>query len=380
MGMSLGHPPNAEEAEVSVFGPGFGESLAIHLGFRQWVIVDSCIARKSNRPAALEYLEGIGIDVARDVVLVIATHWHDDHIRGLGQLVRTCKSAEFVCSQALRDGEFLTLVQGLSTGAQMLTTGVSEFSSIICELKRRKRKRSNKKYVPKFAIADRLLWKRNGNETPGALPAKIYSLAPSDASVRVAFERIAKLIPIEDKAKKRIPSLSPNDSSVVLWFSIGNLSALLGADLEETEDPLRGWTVILDSQTRPTKKADLFKIPHHGAQSSHNLRVWQEMVETNAPSGTTPFQKGNVSLPTNADMKRIISLTNQAFLTAAPSRLQTKTRSRAVRRSINDTVRWIREMDSRQGHIRLRKDALNSNDSTWKVELFGAATPIAELL
>jgi len=31
-----------DELEVSVFGPGYGESLAIHLGLGSWIIIDSC--------------------------------------------------------------------------------------------------------------------------------------------------------------------------------------------------------------------------------------------------------------------------------------------------------------------------------------------------
>jgi hypothetical protein len=49
--------PNADELEISLFGPGYGESLALHLGNGQWMIVDSCVDSSSRRAAALGYLD-----------------------------------------------------------------------------------------------------------------------------------------------------------------------------------------------------------------------------------------------------------------------------------------------------------------------------------
>jgi metal-dependent hydrolase (beta-lactamase superfamily II) len=52
------------------------------------------------------YLKRIGFNPAICVKSIIATHWHDDHIRGLAQVFRECESADFCCSDALKDSEF----------------------------------------------------------------------------------------------------------------------------------------------------------------------------------------------------------------------------------------------------------------------------------
>lgn len=98
-------PPQPHEIEISLFGPGYGECIVAHLGAGEWMIVDSCID-KSARPAALEYLRTIGVNASQHVKWVLATHWHDDHIRGLSDIVSECESAEFACSMALRNKEF----------------------------------------------------------------------------------------------------------------------------------------------------------------------------------------------------------------------------------------------------------------------------------
>ena len=41
--MSLAAPPRTDELEVSLFGPGVGECVIVHLGAGEWMVVDSCL-------------------------------------------------------------------------------------------------------------------------------------------------------------------------------------------------------------------------------------------------------------------------------------------------------------------------------------------------
>lgn len=96
--------PAGTDAELHVFGPGYGESLLVHLGCGEWMIVDAC-RQRGKPPAALKWLDDLGVDVATAVKLVVATHWHDDHVRGLAETLRACDGASFVCSSVLLSGE-----------------------------------------------------------------------------------------------------------------------------------------------------------------------------------------------------------------------------------------------------------------------------------
>lgn len=77
--------------EVSLFGPGYGECVVLHLGHGEWVIIDSCISAAASDPAPIHYLASIGVDPDLEVGLVVATHWHDDHIRGMERLTGLAK-------------------------------------------------------------------------------------------------------------------------------------------------------------------------------------------------------------------------------------------------------------------------------------------------
>lgn len=80
-------PPRPDQVEVTLLGPGFGESILVHIGDNHWIIIDSCIDSDTGSPAAITYLEGLGVDPGEAVKVIVATHWHDDHIGGISTLL-----------------------------------------------------------------------------------------------------------------------------------------------------------------------------------------------------------------------------------------------------------------------------------------------------
>ena len=63
--------PESDQLEVTLFGSGYGESVVVHIGDGKWLIVDSSINSDTKKPAALEYLEGIGVDISTKVFATI---------------------------------------------------------------------------------------------------------------------------------------------------------------------------------------------------------------------------------------------------------------------------------------------------------------------
>ena len=64
--------PGGEEVEVSLLGPGNGESVLVHSGEGQWLVVDSCLG-PDGEPAALNYLREMNVDPSATVKIVVAT-------------------------------------------------------------------------------------------------------------------------------------------------------------------------------------------------------------------------------------------------------------------------------------------------------------------
>src|SRR5262245_46838327 len=107
----VGHPPASGVPEISVFGPGYGECILVHTGNGRWIIVDSCVESKTEFCVPLTYLQQLGIDPAAAVDLVVASHWHDDHVRGLSDVVKRCTQATFVSANVLTGREFYQYVE-----------------------------------------------------------------------------------------------------------------------------------------------------------------------------------------------------------------------------------------------------------------------------
>ncbi len=171
--------------------------------------------------------------------------------------------------------------------------------------------------------------------------------------------------------------MTPNHAAVVLNITVGSQTVILGSDLEETVNQATGWSVIVDSVARPTAKAQVFKVPHHGSANGHQPRVWNEMLHQDPFAVLTPFVNGSINLPTRQDVHRICQMTPNAFSTTRLTVDRQKKRHGALERTIKEVVRKIRTIPNVPGHIRLRK-TLSNSDPAWQVELFDGAVPLSE--
>ena len=322
----------------------------MHVGHGTWILVDSCL-QADGTPRTLNYLQNMGVDPASAVALVVATHWHDDHIRGMTQLVEHCTSAAFCCSGALRQKEFLSVVGRMEANHMSRNgSGVREIHQVFSGLRA----------PPRFAAANRRLLSRDGCE--------VWSLSPNDGVYQQFLDAIGNLAPKQGEQKARIRDLSPNGAAVVLWIRIGDVVLLLGSDLEKP-----GWVEILQDQQRPQGYASALKVPHHGAESAHVPGVWTDLLEPQPVAVLTPWRLGGHSLPTQADVARIRNSTSQAYATAKPDVRATPSprRERAIERTIRESGIELRRPAMSPGTVRLRRNF--EVPGSWQVDLFGTA-------
>lgn len=351
--------PKQDEFEITLMGPGYGECILLHIGNGSWAIVDSCIGVDS-RPAALAYFQDLGLNPADVVRLIVASHWHDDHIRGMGELVDVCVNAHFCCASALRAEEFLAMMDSVASRP------MSKVASGMKEIYRVRSLLESRSVRPLFAIANRRIFKLDCCE--------FWSLSPFDKHVDSFLREIDRIRPQEGETKRRTPSLTPNEIAVVLLVKIGNTAILLGSDLEGP-----GWLEILSSDERPYCKASVVKIPHHGSRNAHQDRVWSEMLHDNPIATLTPWKKGGRSLPTETDVKRILSFTRKAYTTSSlrvsgrnPARRRTKT----VEKSMREASKRIGSITRSSGMIRLRKEFASQLD--WDIRTVAPARQLED--
>jgi beta-lactamase superfamily II metal-dependent hydrolase len=365
--VSRSTPPNSDELEISIIGPGRGECVVVHLGDNEWCIVDSCIPRGHREPVAVEYLSSFGNGALSRVRLIVATHWHDDHIRGLASMLRRAPGAHFACSAALDTDNFFTLVEAASSAIQG-RSGVDEFASIFEFLVENAPSGKAKKLAaPMFAIENRKLLNLAGRSRP--FPATVTALSPSDGTVRLAFTDIAQWLPKTGEAQRRITNRSPNHTSVVLWIEAGARRALLGADLEHNGHPGEGWMAVLACHQDP-RAAALFKVPHHGSSNADCPDVWAKMLVENPVAVVTPFSSGN-PLPKSSDLQRLGGRTKSLYCTAAGAG-KPPSRDALVEKAVRRVATERRVIEGQPGHVRVRWP-LSGKTANPSVELFNGA-------
>jgi phosphoribosyl 1,2-cyclic phosphodiesterase len=361
--------PDPTNVEISLFGNGNGECTAIHVGDGKWILVDSCISEAADSvPLHIEYLQQIGVDPARQVEFVVATHWHDDHVRGLSDTFRRCLRANIVVPSALNSDEFAALVDRFGDMyVGLFKSGVSEFAQISQVVSERRKSDSDYQGLVYGTINKRIL--RLVVHGCGAF-AEATTLSPSDLDHTCSLHILADYLQCRDT----IPSPDRNHSSIVLLLTIGTRSILLGGDKEVSTDVNMGWAIIDKAYSDYNySRSTAYKVSHHGSPNGDCPQIWQNMLDEEPVAALTSFKRGRTKRPSKADVERILGKTPHAFITSDPTLKKTPLSADAKKllRDMRGKAAHIERLYSRAGHIRLRGSFLDNNQ--WEVRLSGHA-------
>lgn len=362
MWSDLGLAPGSDVREVTVIGPGHGESVVVHLGDGEWMVIDSCaLPNSSGESAPLAYLQSIGVDVGSAVKTIVVSHWDDDHVRGISDLVGACKSATFCCSTALTKREFANFVEVLfESGATTGRGNVSEF----------------RRCLDVLDIQGRGIFKAfPGRQLSSQGKPLVRCWSPSDLDDMAFLEYVALNYPMHLGATRRAIPGSPNLTSIVISIEWDDTSVLLGADMLACPDDRRGWGAIVGEAGRiGYTRAELVKIPHHGSEGAHDERMWEFLLVEKPISVIAPFGRGpeRGRPPKSTDVARVAKLSSETYLTARRDSNPAKKKSLAVTRSLRESGIRITPRHSGIGMVRMRK----AKNDRWNNEVFGSAVRV----
>ena len=350
--INYGAPPASNEIEVTLFGPGYGEAVAVHVGEGTWLLVDSCIDPSSKSPASGAYLQQLGVAPER-VHAVVASHWHDDHVRGISRLAANYPNADFVLSAVFNNkemGAFAAAYSGASSAG--LARGSKELFSVV-----------QNRQVVYFAQHKSIVLQTNLN----GRPILVTALSPLPAAFAMSLARVAQYRAHADDAINNVPELGPNLEALALHIDLDDDAILLGADLEDHRSC--GWSAVVDDRWSGTRKpATAYKLAHHGSETAECRGVWTTLLQARPVVCVTPFTRGKVRLPTDQDKARVKGNTPHAYISSGASRRPIMD-SRLLKR-LSDICKNLAVADGGFGAVRLRKPIGNP---AWGVELFGAA-------
>lgn len=365
--------PSQDTFEITIIGTGggYGESCIIHLGNKNWVIIDSCSDLKTKHPLPLDYLEKIGVNVQSDIKLIVCSHWHDDHIRGISKILKLSESALFSYAKNLNGNKFFQML-GLDNNKESQTSRTKEFNSCLETIDIREE--INKSIVCKTSYPDRLLFATEFNEES----LQVISLSPSDEDIKHSEDEM--MIKYNDFAlnNKAIPLSDNNKKSVVLLIKVGVHNAILGADLENFKNnKLRGWEAIVTSSTFLSNKSSYIKLPHHGSENAFSENLWKNHLIQFPTSTLTPFSKLKTPIPTIPMLKHYLNKTDNLYTTSLNNNLKKKKRPKNIESLIRDLKIELSEIPYNYGVIRSRINIFDKQ-ATWHTDFFGDACKICE--
>lgn len=355
--INYGAAPSVDQIEITVFGPGFGEAIAIHVGANNWFLVDSCIDPDTDLPASHTYLQQIGVQ-PEHVKAIVASHWHDDHVKGISVLSTIYPDADFLISGVFNNAEALAFLSAYNEeAAPGLARGTNELYKVISQ---------RAKYFPILQRTSVLEINANGRNV------KVSALSPVPGAHAQSVAHFAQYLPSKTGGSpiNHAPELKPNLEAVALHIDFDGDAALLGSDLED--DSHCGWTAVVTDQwcvARP--KGSAYKVAHHGSKTGEHPQIWATLLSKKPVVCVTPFNLGNVKLPTDDDKDRIKNKADEAFISSGATRRPEM--DSAIQKRLGDICDKLARVNSGFGVIRLRKKV---NDPSWTVELFGNACPL----
>jgi len=351
---SLNSRPSADEIEISVFGPGVGECIVIHAGDDRWLTVDSCL--RDGEPVALWYLRQLGVSPDQ-IEHVIVSHWHSDHIRGIGALYEATTNAAVHCSSALNAREFKRLVK--AGRAPFVDLGTRELERLLKARKARNPTGRDVAQGPRW-LGELTLISRSA-------ASEIVALSPSPATATLAYQEIAQLLPTGGP-KRNVVAQSANHVAVVISVRChppDGKVVLLGSDLEVSSQETGWHAVVPTAKALGLDKSSVYKVAHHGSPTAFDQDVMNALVANDAHCVVTPFQRSR--LPSQGDRARLLSHSPNLYQTASDAGV--KPMRHDLEGAIKLAVRDRRFIGTKMGHVRLRISSTGQLD----VELFGGA-------
>lgn len=350
--------PSKNELEISLFGPGYGESIVLHIPKVGWGIIDSCTTRigRNHVIPPLEYLLHLLSPQYPKLAFVVLTHPHEDHYKGLDRVIKDYPGGtQRVCWYA-GDGirELKRYIVQQKVALRNVLPGFVEVLKSMEE-----------------TVRSGAQWRRLGEMTVvfdlddveieeyGNTDIRMIALSPSAASIKKYVEKLFEIFPKPGEPVLPMKDETHNLISVALFLKLGNLQIILGSDVESNSSKSTGWSGIICNRDCPELWANLVKVAHHGSENGFSPLAWQKHCDKLKPLAImTPFCKGSILLPKREDTEKLRKVSQKLGITGS-IRFMTKLYDyypRDVVRGITNQTRSFRvvKLSEKIGFIRVR--------------------------
>lgn len=295
--------------EIHVLGAGKGESIVLGWPGNRWGVVD-CYApslRDHDTNPTLQLLRERGVT---ELEFLCLTHPHDDHFRGMSQLLDHLAVKYFWRFAGLSGRDLRQLVKYLFLDAEC--SGVPEVAENANDFVR------TMELVQERRKAGQLRQKTvSGYQLLYPVPAdtsaqfQIWSFAPSGNQIGLYESALTSCFTQDGRFQAQLPQAHHNAVSVGLIVQFGTTRVLLGGDVEQA-----GWGDVQEELRREHLFADAVKVSHHGSETGFLPDLWASLAGKKKPIAViAPYRR--FRLPKREALDHIGAHTSQILLTCA---------------------------------------------------------------
>lgn len=273
---------------IFAFGPGIGELVLVRVPPDLWLVLDGCGAGDADyAPAVLEHYGH-----ARPHIIVL-THPHDDHSRGLARLIEASTPPERKEIWP-RIGMVLPPGHDVASRSGGFVAGVTLQAIAAVE--------------SRWSASPACRWDVDAGEVEPLGDATLRVLSPRE---EVRAEQM--------KRWKAGRGFDKNVISTALFLEWHGRRIVLGSDLVEA--PKEGWShcLVLDPELGDH---DYLKVPHHGSDEALHDGVLRPRARVPDPLRVfTPYSRSRLPrFAAGVGAHRVASLGGTAYLTGLPRR------------------------------------------------------------
>jgi hypothetical protein len=257
-------PIDPRSLSIFVFGPGVGELVCVHAPPGEWIVVDGCSAH--GRGYARQVIEHYQACVR----LIVLTHPHTDHARGVAEVVDVATRGPKAKWPKLG-----MVPPPVTEGAGEVRDPQAHFEGGVAE-------QAVAAIVDRWERCPTCRWDMRPGTTFEVGEVEVTALSPDNATRRKAQEKLQKG-----------QGLDWNQMASALLLEWEGRRVLLGSDL--VEKPGRGWTEVMDRSGQAAQHG-MFKVPHHGSRAAlHGPLLRAASRQAEAPVWVvTPFASQNL--------------------------------------------------------------------------------------
>ena len=296
-------PPDGDELEVSVFGPGKGECIVVHVPNGPWFTVDSLSLRSA--PVAVAYLaETLKVDELWGLFL---THWHTDHTEGAAATIEAfaprMKIVGLPHGWGTRELAALAAYYVGTNLDRMATRPVRELVKVLTVLR-----------SPDCDAIQRVALAVRTELAPSGASWRLTALSPSFDDQTLLAATLLKYLP--GYSGPAPASFDPNTGCAVLRLETPPFVVTLCSDLDAGQSKLHGWQAIV-SHHADDLPSNVVKVGHHGSETAFHAEAWSAFGKKALPDAViTPFPATGGHLPRKEMISKLKERSRRLYLTS----------------------------------------------------------------